>query len=360
MTKMNREKALKRVLWGTMIGDSLGLPAEGISKKTLQKLQWNDNWRHRLIFGKGMLSDDSEHCFMLATALIESNFDKTTFQKIFARKLKFWLLGLPAGIGFGTLRSLIKLWMFFPPTKSGVNSAGNGPAMRSALLGVVFADDKSERQLFTKLSTEITHRDKRALVGASAISECAALFYNDAKPSIEEFISTLNSCGDDNEWQKLIKEIENSLQNNDSVETFANKIGCSKGVGGYVYHTVPVACFAAMRHYGGFRTSLQSVLNLGGDTDTVGAICGALAALTDEHSLPEEWCRNICEWPRSPKKYDALADDLHKLLNKQAAAYKWHFFAPFLLIRNIPFILLVLTHGFLRLLPKRLLKLLLP
>ena len=52
-------------------------------------------------------------------------------------------MGLPAGIGLATLRSILKLWLFVPGRWRGVYSAGNGPAMRSALLGVCFAADEA-------------------------------------------------------------------------------------------------------------------------------------------------------------------------------------------------------------------------
>lgn len=46
-------------------------------------------------------------------------------------------LGLPAGIGLTTLKGIGKMWLGVKPTRSGVFSAGNGPAMRSSILGVV-------------------------------------------------------------------------------------------------------------------------------------------------------------------------------------------------------------------------------
>ena len=53
---------------------------------------------------------------------------------------------------------------------------------------------------------------------------------------------------------------------------FAASLGLTNGVTGYIYHTVPVAVYAWLRHYGDFRVTLEAVLDCGGDTDTVGAI----------------------------------------------------------------------------------------
>jgi ADP-ribosyl-[dinitrogen reductase] hydrolase len=81
-----------------------------------------------------MISDDTEHCCMIAQALIVSAGEPDRFSQSFARRLRWWLLSFPPAIGWATLRALLKLWAGFPPEKSGVFSASNGPAMRSAIL----------------------------------------------------------------------------------------------------------------------------------------------------------------------------------------------------------------------------------
>ncbi|MCP4710692.1 MAG: ADP-ribosylglycohydrolase family protein, partial [Planctomycetes bacterium] len=101
------------LMLGTAVGDSLGLPAEGFGPELIKRLGWSD-WRHRFVFGKGMVSDDTEHTLFVAQALLKEAEDSKRFQVLLARKLRWWLLGLPAGIGWGTLRAILKLWLFFP------------------------------------------------------------------------------------------------------------------------------------------------------------------------------------------------------------------------------------------------------
>jgi hypothetical protein len=48
-------------------------------------------------------------------------------------RLRFWLLGLPAGIGLATGRGIFKLWCVYHPEQAGVFSAGNGPAIFSVV-----------------------------------------------------------------------------------------------------------------------------------------------------------------------------------------------------------------------------------
>lgn len=60
-----RATRLQGLLIGTAVGDALGLPAEGLSRRRVQRL-YQGQWRHRLIFGRGMLSDDTEHMLFVA------------------------------------------------------------------------------------------------------------------------------------------------------------------------------------------------------------------------------------------------------------------------------------------------------
>ena len=349
---MEIEDAMQRVLEGTMLGDSLGLPAEGMSRKTIARRGWKGKWQQRLILGKGMLSDDSEQSFMLGTTLLESEGDGGRFQKSFARKLKWWLAACPAGIGFGTLRALLKLWCFVPPSKSGVWSAGNGAAMRCALLGVSFHDDEQKRRDYTKISTELTHRDPKALYGAMAVVETVAFIYNLQGRDFQsdEYFAMLKGFGDE-EWLSLINDLEKSFNDGVSLEEYAVNLGAIKGVSGYVYQTVPVAIYSLLKNYGDFEKTLFDVLDLGGDTDTVGAITGAMASVASQQELPREALENICEWPRSRTKYTELAKDLCRSKKGEALERSWSYPVLGILFRNFVFTVIVLAHGFRRLWP---------
>src|SRR5207247_666335 len=116
---------------GTAVGDAIGLPYEGLTGRRAAKMFGPPN-RQRFFFGRGMVSDDTEHTCIVAQALIEANSDLNAFQRSLARRMRLWLLGVPAGIGIATLRSIIRLWVGISPERSGVFSAGNGPAMRAA------------------------------------------------------------------------------------------------------------------------------------------------------------------------------------------------------------------------------------
>ena len=134
--------ALEGCLLGTAVGDALGLPREGLSPEKAGRL-FGDEVRHRLIAGRGMLSDDTEHAAMTAQALTRHVGDADAFGRDLAWRLRWWSLALPPGVGLATARACMKLWLGFSYESSGVFSAGNGPLMR-APVGVALAHEAAK------------------------------------------------------------------------------------------------------------------------------------------------------------------------------------------------------------------------
>ncbi len=79
---------LAGILLGTAVGDALGLPAEGLSPQRRQRLMAGD-WRHRFLFGRGMLSDDTEHALFVAQSLLRHPADADAFQRRLAWHLRW-------------------------------------------------------------------------------------------------------------------------------------------------------------------------------------------------------------------------------------------------------------------------------
>ncbi|HEV2692567.1 MAG TPA: ADP-ribosylglycohydrolase family protein [Verrucomicrobiae bacterium] len=338
------------LLLGTAVGDALGLPAEGISRSRSRRM-WQGRWRHRFFFGRGMISDDTEHTLFVAQALLAHPDDVDAFQRCLAWKLRLWLLGVPAGIGLATLRSILKLWLGFSPKRSGVASAGNGPAMRSAIIGLYFADDPQRRLAFVLASTRLTHTDQRAETAAIAVAEAAAWAMNQNVP-VTELPKHLPALEGADGWVEIRGKMAAALTAQMSVQDFAGFLGLQHGVTGYAYHTVPVALYAAFRHGDDFRQALESALNCGGDTDTVGAIVGAVAgAKLGRQGVPADLISGICEWPRSMSVMERIAVRLAEQKQKGVPLGPVRYFWPGLIPRNIFFVIVVLLHGFRRLAP---------
>lgn len=298
-----------------------------------------------------MISDDTEHALFVGQALLREPDDVNRFQRVLAWKLRWWFLSLPAGVGMATAKACIKLWLGFPARSSGVFSAGNGPAMRSGIIGAYFADQPEQRRAYVKASTCITHTDPKANYTALAIAEGAAWVTRGGSDPAE-FLQILPACGEGAEWIGICEGLRGALEKQITVSEYAISLGLARGVSGYAYHTVPVALYAWLRHFGDFRATLIAVLDCGGDTDTVGAIVGALAgARAGGDGVPQEWLSGIVEWPRTPALLSEVAGRLaiQRLENKAGGEVGYCWLAiPF---RNVLFLAIVLFHGFRRLLP---------
>ena len=342
-------------LIGTAVGDAIGLPFEGISRRRAKRL-FPGALRHRfLLLGRGMISDDTEHTFLVAQTLLDEPDDVERFSRKLAWRLRWWFARLPAGVGMATAKACLKLWCGVSPKRSGIFSAGNGPAMRAAIFGVVI-DDMEKRHAFVKASTQMTHTDPKALTGAIAVADIAGWITRhnpQTKPPSGEITDILLGIEPQDEtWRGLVEKMRHAWKNNVSVLEFADQLGLQKGVSGYIYHTVPVAIYAWYRHFGDYRKTLESVIECGGDTDTVAAIAGALAGTTgDESGIPQDWIDGICDTPINVALLRNTAARLAELVEKGSSQGPIRYCWPLSIPRNLFFLLVVLRHGFRRLLP---------
>jgi ADP-ribosyl-[dinitrogen reductase] hydrolase len=334
---MNHE-SLTACLLGGALGDSIGLPYEGLQAKRIQRLL-KGPLRQRLILGSGMFSDDTEHAAATILSLTKAGADPAIFTRDLARRLRWWFAGIPAGIGLATARSIIRLWCGVSPTKSGVWSAGNGPLMRAPSIGVFHSQRAEERAAFVTASTKITHSDPLATECALMVAEAASFACN-AEGSI---LDRLDALAVSNEMKSRLGVLRSSLNASEDVAVFADRIGRRPGfVSGYVPDTAAVAIFAWLRHRGDFRQTLESVIRAGGDTDTVAFVAGSLAGIdVGAEGLPEEWLENVKDRPLSVKS-------LRRIASGEAVGYPlW----PLSLVRNFFFFLVILCHVFRRALP---------
>lgn len=290
---------------------------------------------------------------MVAEAFCAAPRDADRFARELAWRLRWWLLGVPAGIGFATLRSILKLWLGFGPARSGVYSAGNGPAMRSPILGAAI-DDLELLAKYVRASTVLTHTDPQAAHGALATAVAAWCAKRELHTP-DEFLNQYQLCGGidaKDEWSTLLMKMKTSVASGTSTETFAEELGCGRGVSGYVYRTVPVALHAWLSHPRDYRRAVDAVIRCGGDTDTTAAIVGAIVGSgVSGDGIPQAWVDGMWEWPHTISWMGHLAE-------ATACAAQTGIQAPILrvipgvhLLRNMVFLLIVLTHIARRLLP---------
>lgn len=304
----NQRDRIVGCLLGGAVGDAIGLPAEGLTAQRQRRLFGTID-RHRLLFGRGLLSDDTEHALLTAQALIESGGADDAFERALARRLRLWFLAVSPGIGLATARACLKLCVGVPPKRCGVRSAGNGPAMRAAILGAFCAGDADGSRLdaLVARSTRLTHTDPKAAAGARRVAYLAA-GWADPTPGTE--------VGE---------------------------------VSGYIVATVAAAEQACAAHPVDLRAAVVSVVARGGDTDSVAAVVGGvLGARLGPDAVPADWLAGLAEPLWTPARIAALGDDLAR-----AAAPHRADGPPFalLLARNVAALAIVLAHGFRRLAP---------
>ena len=359
-TYTNFLPALRGCLVGTAVGDALGLPAEGLSPQRQARLSGTID-RPRFLLGRGMISDDTEHTLMVAQALVASAGETEAFTRALARQMRVWFAMIPAGVGLATLRACLKLSIGVPPTRSGVRSAGNGPAMRAALLGVCFGNDPERLRALVRAGSRITHTDLRAEQGALAVA-CAAYLAASGTLDTATFVSRWRDLtagadtegGIDAELQRGIDAACRSATKGNLQDTpaFAAGRGLANGVSGYVCHTVPVALHAALRHPTNFRAAVTAAIACGGDTDSVAAIVGGIVgAGVGEAGIPAAWRDNLAEWPRTVAWMDHLAERVDTAIQSRRPGRMQPVFLPAVALRNLLFLLVVLYHGLRRLLP---------
>jgi ADP-ribosylglycohydrolase len=249
-----------------------------------------------------------------------------------------------------TARACIKLWLGFPADRSGVKSAGSGPAMRSAVIGAYFAENSEKRKEFVLASSRLTHKSWQADAAALAVAECAALAVtNGERPDSSSVISIFKKLSSESEWQRTFAGLDASINSQESVAEFARRIGLEKGVSGYSLHVVPVAIYSWLRHPADFQMALTSALDCGGDTDTVGAIGALAGASLGKCCIPGEWLNRLWEWPRSISVIKRIADRLSKQKSSEQPMGPLPYFWPAQVFRNLFFLITVLIHGFYRL-----------
>jgi poly(ADP-ribose) glycohydrolase ARH3 len=289
MKDHTKEALLDRFLGsalGTFVGDALGEPVEG--------------WPHGAIYGRfglldhmvrgeGRYTDDTQMMIgILETLLEKGSFDPglcaRRFQENFdpMRGYGRRIFGVVERIRQGT-----------PWDQVGTDSFGNGGAMRVAPIGCFYYSDLKAIKENAILSARITHNHPEGLAGAVAQATGVGLAVQHA----------LGNQGIEPErfLDKIVAQVI------DIDQGFAEALGAVKSVsrdstlevieaiaGQYdlslrAIESVPAA-IGAFLLTDSFKEAVVLAVNLGGDTDTIGAMAGALAgAYYGYAEIPEEW-----------------------------------------------------------------------
>lgn len=297
------QERLAGVLLGTALGDALGVPAERLSARAISR-RWGRVDRFHFLGQVGFVSDDAEQAALLAQSLAHAPDDPDRCAALFRRAMVGWFLRLPWGVGLATIRSCARAMVGI--RRSGVPSAGNGAAMRAAVVGVFYVEQPERRRESGRALAEVTHTDPRGLEGALYVAELAAACArttpgNDLRPLHGAArVMVTNTV--------LLTALDRAAELAEagaSIDQAAAEIGTS----GYVVHTVPLALFCFLRS--GNKEPLEvlvEAISAGGDTDSIAAIVGGwLGALHGARGLPADLLARIHDGPFGPTHLRALA-----------------------------------------------------
>ena len=342
-------------LLGTALGDAVGLPMEGLSRRRLQRMYPSIDGP-RLLFGFGLCSDDTEHGCMVAA--VDRGAGRRCLGFTTADALAAALAGWPRSRRASASRRCAR-----DPQALAVRAeslAGRvfrrqrrGDAQRTARRAVRRAPGRAAqfRQGRHRLARTATQGRMAPLAVASPARESALGRDNTAR-YLQLVATELQSFGAAGE--ELLALVQRAADAADHETTaFADALGLGKGVSGYAYHTVPVCLQAWFRHPLDYRAAVLAVIACGGDTDTGAAIVGGIVgAGVGREGLPAHWLARLVEWPASVRWMEASVGNAVRRLRacRCAGARGDHAFLV-LLPRNLLFMLIVLAHGFRRLLP---------
>ena len=310
---MGKDERLERCLLGIALGDSLGLPMEGLKKRRVERM-FSGPIRQRMCFGRGLLSDDTLMAVATIQAFHVANGDVDRFANELAKRLRTWFWCIPPGIGLATIKSCLKLTFGFGPMRSGVASAGNGPAIRAVVLGYLISDSVTRNE-WIRTSTIITHTSKTAIEGSQILGLATTLMKDNRW---EEFDGEVARCFPKWDWRSAWPE---------------------SGPTGYILHTVNATIDCIKLSSQNLSQSIELAIRMGGDTDSVAALAGGICGSGPvDSNIPEGWI-NWIGWPH-PIQISGVVDGSIKRLN-----------VPAILAQHAISLLLIIPHIVKRALP---------
>jgi len=269
---------------GTFIGDAMGRAVEGWPASAIQK-----SFGILEEVSGGTYTDDTEMMMGIMESLCEvGRLDPgLTAQK--------FLDNFTPGRGYGgrIYGVMDRLRRGIPWNKAGTDSWGNGSAMRIAPIGFFYFDDPIKLRKAAIQSSIITHKHPKGIAGAvvqaTAVGIATRKGLEGEAIEVEGFIDhIIEDVGKiDREMVGQLEKIK-GIRGGDlreNIDAIGSHYYCDVSAIGAV--PPAIASFLLSR---GFKESVVTAVNCGGDTDTLGAMSGAIAGAYYGYSqIPSHW-----------------------------------------------------------------------
>jgi ADP-ribosylglycohydrolase len=291
-------------LLGQALADALGFVVEAQPPEVARR--YVNDWllagrageRGHPRFPFGQYSDDTQ----LARALLLSVRDAGRWSpEAFAgRVAELFRDGLEVGAGEGTRSAALRLIAGVAWRESGTPApyAGNGSAMRVAPLGVLLGHDAEALCIAAGEQSRITHLDPRCSAGAVAVAGAVALAMVPGELDPRAFLATVANWAarEDASVAAAVAGIREWLDlPPDRAARRLRAAGLDpahrdswQGISAFVTPSVAWSLYAFLRSPDDYWTAVCTAIAVGGDTDTMAAITGAMAgARLGAAALPE-------------------------------------------------------------------------
>jgi poly(ADP-ribose) glycohydrolase ARH3 len=319
-------------LLGTMVGDALGATVEGTDAGRLRAIldalplmSAPERELNVALFGlitgydippgAAHYTDDTQMTIGVAESLVAvGDIDEADMARRFVANFQG-----QRGYGPGAYSVLMALrggarWDV-PAARlfGGSGSYGNGAAMRIAPIGLFFHDaDTATLREAAQRSSVITHIHIQGKEGAvMQAAAVAAAFRLDPADEFDAsgFLTSVSAhLRDDlDDYLEACDTIRNLLPASALEEEASNLLGS----GIEAPRSVPAALYAFLSHYDSFAEAVRFAVCMGDDTDTVGAMCGAIAgAYHGASAIPTNWLTALENGPQGRDYVRQLARDL--------------------------------------------------
>jgi ADP-ribosylglycohydrolase len=330
MPHLFRVDRVRGCLLGLAVGDALGAPLEGLSSQQIRThygrvrnyvdgvAAWKRKpYRWRML---GLYSDDTQQSLAVSDVLLDyRRVDQERLADLYLGLMtpKGPFVGAHRGIGRSFRQVLSALERRVPAHLTGQPTAGIGAAMRIAPVPLYFGDEVAQMFESAMAASLMTHRDVRSLSGALAVAHTirrlvageprnASLVFRVASDVVkdEERIAALYG-GFVLKLDEHTGSMPRAVANTESVIDLhrqlalaglvdeANRHGadpvCKRPTMGFPPACIPT-CIYLLLTTDSFEEAITEVVNLGGDTDTAGAILGAMAgAYYGVDAIPPRW-----------------------------------------------------------------------
>ncbi|XP_030615051.1 ADP-ribosylhydrolase ARH3 [Archocentrus centrarchus] len=310
-----------------VLGDCIGGEFEGAEEVPMESVLQHLGSLDDETKGNGILeySDDTAMARCVVQSLLtRTGFDEHDMARRFAKE---YSASPHRGYGAGVIQVLKKLSSpqlsdVYQPARdqfSGRGSFGNGGAMRAAPFALAFPD-MADVKRFARLGAMLTHSCSLGYNGAVLQALAVHLSLQGALDLPHQFISRLITEMEEVEGDeaarndaRILKEAEKPFcerlhrirdlmdRSKVSIEEVISELG--NGIA--ALHSVPTAIFCVLHclqprecipeSYGGVERTIAYSLALGGDTDTIACMAGAIAgAHYGIDTIPQSWIK-CCE-----------------------------------------------------------------